>query len=84
MLEKTACSLYNKQNNICVLGNTRFISRAKINLVFPRTMYYSLYIQLIQLRLSFQKRKLSTMSAQGMMDCFSCRRKYSGNYLCSK
>ena len=23
------CSLYNKQNNTCVLGNTRFISRVK-------------------------------------------------------
>ena len=23
------CNLYNKQNNTCVLGNTRFISRAK-------------------------------------------------------
>ena len=43
--------LYNKQNNTCVLGNTRFFSRVKhdislvryqcstleINLVFPRT-----------------------------------------------
>ena len=40
------CNLYNKQNNTCVLGNSRFISRVKhdisrstleINLVFPRT-----------------------------------------------
>ena len=31
-------------------------------------LYYGHYIQLIQLRLSFQKRKLRTMSAQGMTD----------------
>ena len=38
------CILYNKQNNTCVLGNTRSISRVKhdisileISLVFPRT-----------------------------------------------
>ena len=41
------CNLiYNKQNNTCALGNSRFISRVKhdisrstleINLVFPRT-----------------------------------------------
>jgi hypothetical protein len=35
--------LYNKKKNTWVLGNTRFISRVR-NLVFPRTMYYSLFI----------------------------------------
>ena len=48
--------LHNKQENTWMLGNTRFISRVEhdishseiscstleINLVFPRTMYYSL------------------------------------------
>ena len=28
------CSLYNKQNNTCVLGNTRFISRVKHDITF--------------------------------------------------
>ena len=51
------CSLYNKQNNTYVLGNTRFIYRVKhdisrstleIYLVFPRTMYYSLYKQFVK------------------------------------
>ena len=40
-------------------------------------------IQLIQLGLSFQKRKLLTMSVQGMMD-YLFRPKCLGNYLCSK
>ena len=40
-------SLYNKQNNTCVFGNTRFISRInmisrstlEINLVFPYVLF---------------------------------------------
>jgi hypothetical protein len=44
------CPLYNKQKNIWVLGNTRFISRVEhdistleINLHFRAPMYYSLF-----------------------------------------
>ena len=35
------CSLYNKQNNICVLGNTRNKTALKRNLIFLCTMYYT-------------------------------------------
>ena len=45
------CSLYNKQNNACVLGNTRFISRVKHDITFntrnksnsAHHVYYSLF-----------------------------------------
>ena len=30
------CSLYNKQNNTCLLGNTRFISRVKHDISLAR------------------------------------------------
>ena len=41
-------------------------------------------IQIIQLRLSFQKRKLLIVSLQWMMDYCLFRPKCSGNYFCSK
>ena len=41
-------------------------------------------IQLIQLRLSFQNRKLLTTSVQGIMDYCLFRPGYWGNYVCSK
>ena len=51
---------------------------------FPKKTSDFRTLQLIELRLSLRKRKLWTMSGQGMLDYCSFRRRHLENYLCSK
>ena len=57
------------------LGNTESCMKklSFYNIFMALAQDDSEYIQLIQLRFSFQKRKLCTMSAEGMIDCLFSR-----------
>ena len=49
------CSLYNKQNNTCVLGNTRFISRVKHDISLVRCATREISHSTLEINLVFPR-----------------------------